>query len=230
MKVSLLNQAMKELLLIVGLIMFSGISSKGQSLIGTSRLESLEKLVKGVAHFSIDSNGELAVVGKYQQSEKNNGKSMPQVGCVYIYNKNKQGEWVEMQAIKSPSGQAYDNFGVSVALSDKYLVIGALGEDQYDENGQLINDTGAAYFYEKTEDGQFEMIQKVTCSDLKPYSIFGSKVDIKNENIVINSQTEENNNSNWIANSFVKNGGTWSLADKTATSIYSYDPLNTLIK
>lgn len=190
----------------------------GQSLYEFSDLDSFEKILKGKIHFSIDSDGSIVAIGDYHQPTTRLNKTIPQVGSVLIYSKDEHGNWNFIQEIKSPRGKAFDNFGVSVALSDKYLVIGALGEDHINSEGELVHDTGAAYFYKKNEDGEFILAQKICSSDLHPYSIFGSKVDIKKDEIIIDSHTEENNNTNWVAHTFKQlNGEEWIPTKKVAT-------------
>ena len=218
MYLSEVNSRIIRTTLIIGLIFSFGISTIGQSLLAFDDMSSFEKILKGKTHFSIDSDGKLLVIGDYHYSTERLSKTIPQVGCVLIYIKDESGNWNFAQEIKSPRGKAYDNFGVSVAISDKYLVIGALGEDHMDENGEIIYDTGAAYFYQKDDKNNFQLVQKICSSDLKPYSIFGSKVDIKDDEIIIDSHTEENNNTYWIANTYQKNeNNDWQPVRKSAT-------------
>jgi hypothetical protein len=216
---------------LVSLMLMCGVSSFSQSLLGFSDLSSFEKLLNGKTHFSIDSNGDIVVIGDYHATEQYLGKTLPQVGNVVVYKKSAKGEWIFFQEIKSPSGSAYDNFGVSVAISEKYLVIGAIGVDQVDENGNVLEDAGAAYFYSKNSSGEFELVQKICSNDLKPYSIFGSKVDIKDDEIIIDSHTEENNNTNWVAYTFKQiDGQVWIPVKKSATDGHVKSPSLSFLK
>jgi hypothetical protein len=223
-QISLHNRVTIQVLL-VGLLWVLGLSSNAQSLLGLSDLSSFEKLLDGKTHFSIDSDGDYVAIGDYHSSTTRLSKTIPQVGCVLIYKRSKTEGWTFFQEIKSPGGRAFDNFGVSVALSEKFLVIGAIGVDQVDENGQVIEDTGAAYFYTKDSKGEFVLAQKICSNDLKPYAIFGSKVDIKEDEITINSQTEENNNTNWVAYTFKQvDGNIWSPVKKAASDDHIKHP------
>ncbi|MBN2167064.1 MAG: FG-GAP repeat protein [Marinilabiliaceae bacterium] len=210
---------LQGLIIALGFVLLFAISSNGQSLFQFEDFASFDKILKGKIHFSIDSDGKNVAIGDYHRASTDINKNIPQVGCVLIYEKNKDGKWIFTQELKSPRGKAYDNFGVSVALSDKYLVVGALGEDYVNEKGETVYDTGAAYFYTKNTQGKFELVQKICINDLKPYSIFGSKVQIKEDEIIVDSHSEENNNTSWIAHTFKKDENTseWYPVKEVAT-------------
>ncbi len=55
-------------------------------------------------------------------------------------------EW-SLQTKISPEGlDPLDNVGISIAISDSFMIIGAWSDDMNDQGGR-INETGALYLY-----------------------------------------------------------------------------------
>ncbi|MDN3725492.1 T9SS type A sorting domain-containing protein [Aequorivita sp. SDUM287046] len=96
-------------------------------------------------------------------------------GSVYVF-KREAGMWIEAQKIFSPTPQTSDVFGVGVALSGDYLVVGA---------NEVDGRKGAAYIYLKNGNGQFEYVQTVMASDASNDSFFGTAVSISGDQMVI---------------------------------------------
>ena len=57
-------------LILMGLFWLLETTSVAQSLLGLSDLGSFEKLVNGKSHFSIDTDGDIVVIGDYHSSTK----------------------------------------------------------------------------------------------------------------------------------------------------------------
>ncbi len=62
-------------------------------------------------------------------------------GAAYIYRRTGTNSWNEGVKIVASDSEADDNFGVSVAISGDYTIVGASGEDAGDQNA------GAAYIF-----------------------------------------------------------------------------------
>lgn len=96
-------------------------------------------------------------------------------GSVYVFTKQ-AGAWTETQKILSPSPQEQDVFGVGVALSDNYLVVGA---------NEVDGRKGAAYVYLKNSNGVYEYVQTLMASDAANNDFFGTSVSIAENQMVI---------------------------------------------
>lgn len=91
-------------------------------------------------------------------------------GAVYIYIKNGSGNWEHNQTLRASDIVAEDYFGTSVAIDGNYLVAGSYGK-----NGE----TGAAYIFEKDNDGTWTETQKLMGHSQEPNKQFGWSTEIK---------------------------------------------------
>jgi hypothetical protein len=90
---------------------------------------------------SVSLSGESVLIG----SSSNNGNG-DNAGAAYIFSKD-GANWVEQAKLTASDGEYLDTFGVSVAITDEYALIGA---SHNDDNGSC---SGSAYFFEHTNTG-----------------------------------------------------------------------------
>ncbi len=85
-------------------------------------------------HFgvAVAIDGGVAAVGAYKADG---------VGAVYCYVLNRKGQWILRQKLQAPRLDLGDNFGITVALDGAYLVVGADGDDEAED------DAGAVYVF-----------------------------------------------------------------------------------
>ena len=99
-------------------------------------------------------------------------------GSVYVY-RLERGEFRLLQRIQNPDGSPEgDRFGVSVAIHDGYIVVGA----SFD-NGSF-DDEGSVYVY-RLERGEFKNPQKLESPDKKEDGEFGFSVAIHDGRVVV---------------------------------------------
>lgn len=103
---------------------------------------------------AIAFNGNTAFVGAYGTVVNDNYSQ----GAVYVF-KLANGTWTQTQKITSDDGQAFDNFGYSIALNGNTAIIGADGARVGTNDFQ-----GAAYVYDGSG-GTWTYAQKLTASD-----------------------------------------------------------------
>lgn len=96
-------------------------------------------------------------------------------GSVYVFTKEAS-TWLEAQKVFSPTPQQSDVFGVGVALSGDYLVVGA---------NEVDGRKGAAYVYLKNGNGIFEYTQTLMASDAANDNFFGTAVSISGNRMVV---------------------------------------------
>lgn len=121
--------------------------------------------------YSVDINGNYAIVGASWDDENGNGS-----GSAYIY-KNNNGNWIEQVKLMSNDGIGYDQFGFSVSITDSFAVVGARGCDQ---------NSGAVYVF-KNNDGTWEQFSKHTAPGSEESYFFGFSTSIDNEHFIVGS-------------------------------------------
>ena len=123
---------------------------------------------------SVAAAGDVVVVGA-------NGQNAMQ-GAAYVYVRNAGGSnaWSEVKKLVASDGVAGDYFGVSVAVRDNVVVVGAGGR-----NGLQ----GAAYVYERNAGGPdaWGETKKLTASDGVAGDYFGGAVGVSGNGIVVAS-------------------------------------------
>ena len=96
-------------------------------------------------------------------------------GSVYVFTKN-AGTWSETQKILSPTPQASEVFGIGVAISGDYMVVGA---------NEVDGRKGAAYVYLKDTNGVWQYNQTLMASDAINDAFFGTSVSMLDDQLVI---------------------------------------------
>ena len=97
----------------------------------------------------------------------NNGQDQKS-GAVYIFG-NQSGVWTEKSKLTASDSEAEDEFGASVTINGKRLLIGATGDDDNGENA------GASYLFNQINGNWIEET-KFTASDGSPGDQFGVSV------------------------------------------------------
>jgi len=101
-------------------------------------------------------------------------------GAVYVFD-SEGSEWNESQIIHSPEIVPFSNFGIGVSISGNFLVAGASGEN---------NGAGAAYIYEKAQNGIWNFVQRIEASDPQTNAYFGNAVSIDGDQLVVGAYAE----------------------------------------
>ncbi len=97
--------------------------------------------------FSVSISGKYAIVGAYQEDENTlNDYTKFEAGSAYLFYIN-EGVWSEMQKIVNSDRNIDDNFGVSVAISGKNVIVGANKEDEDALGFNVKEDAGSAYIF-----------------------------------------------------------------------------------
>ena len=131
---------------------------------------------------SVSIYEDTIVVGAHYDDNKGSDS-----GASYIFEKNSNGEFKQIQEITASDGTKGDHFGHSVSIYEDTIVVGADRDDSY---------KGSAYIFEKNSNGEFEQIQKITASDGTSGDIFGLSVSIYEETIVIGAYSDDDKGSN----------------------------------
>jgi hypothetical protein len=122
---------------------FNGINAGGAHLFDLTTGRETRRLIHSDAsnydNFGVVGlGGGLALVGSVWEDAVRDGTSHEEAGAAYVFD---LASGTQLQRLGSDDQAAGDNFGLGVALSDEYAVVGATGDDGV----RLVN--GAVYVY-----------------------------------------------------------------------------------
>lgn len=148
--------------------------------------------------------GDYAIVGAmYEDDDENSDNKLLTSGSAYVFKKDDSNNWEQYQKIVAEDRQELDRFGNAVAISDKYLVVGAYFQSWNASGMDSISNAGAVYVYEKQNDGDWSQMQKLVANDRSGSSNFGFSVAISDSLIIVgaytNSTDENDDNSELFA-------------------------------
>jgi FG-GAP repeat/Secretion system C-terminal sorting domain len=134
---------------------------------------------------SMAVSGDNLIVGAYQADGIGTGTTKSNFGSAYIFQKQGDGTWKEVQKIVANDKAANDKFGFSVAISGDQAVVGTK-DDAKDQNGSNpIVGAGSAYIYKKQANGSWTQVQKIVASNRGTNELFGYSVAISNDYVLV---------------------------------------------
>lgn len=108
---------------------------------------------------SVAKDGAFAVVGTIYDDDLGED-----AGATYIYKKQPNGTWQEIQKLTASDGVAGHFFGAFVAISGNYILIGSPNADAV-VDGTVVPAAGAAYVFEKDQNDVWTEVVKLTAFD-----------------------------------------------------------------
>ncbi|WP_204345530.1 T9SS type A sorting domain-containing protein [Psychroserpens algicola] len=130
--------------------------------------------------FSTAISGNTIVVGcSLETLDASGGNELASAGAAYIFERNSNGVWNEVQKLVASDREVGDTFGRSVAIDGDYLVVGADFEDA------IANAAGAAYVFKRDSNGNWNEMQKITASNGATSDRFGFSIDIEGNRIIV---------------------------------------------
>lgn len=147
---------------------------------------------------SVAISGDHIIVSSFYEDEDVNGNNtLSSSGSAYIFERNNAGNWTEVQKIVSSDRAINDFFGISVAISGDYAVVGA----HYDDNDIDHEDSGGAYVFKRDNSGTWTQTQKLISDDKDTKDYFGKSVSISGDYLMVGAHYEDedlngNNNLN----------------------------------
>tara|TARA_R110002096_G_scaffold238027_3_gene429352 strand:+ start:45850 stop:48009 length:2160 start_codon:yes stop_codon:yes gene_type:complete len=140
--------------------------------------------------YSVAISGEIVIVGAYQEShDTTGGASLSAAGSAYIF-KNNAGTWSETQKLVASDREAQDQFGISVAISGEYAIVGASLEDHDTTGGNTLTLAGSTYLF-KNNAGSWTEAQKLVASDREAQDRFGYSVAISGDYAIVGAIWED---------------------------------------
>ena len=114
-------------------------------------------------------------------------------GSAYVFEKSDDGEWA--QAAKLVDAESENTqFGKSVSVSGSTIVVG-LPRD-HDLDGRTVYNTGSAYVFEKSDDGEWAQAAKLVDADGAKNDYFGSSVSVSDSTIVVGATGDDDDGAN----------------------------------
>ena len=124
--------------------------------------------------YSVDIDGDTAVVGAYEDYASNLNRS----GSAHVFTMGPSGRWSQQAKLIASDPGTGDQFGISVAVDGDTVLVGAQGDN---ENGV---DSGSAYVFTRVS-GVWGQTVKLTPSDGAAYDWFGQSVALDGDTAVI---------------------------------------------
>ncbi|MCP4136854.1 MAG: S8 family serine peptidase [bacterium] len=128
---------------------------------------------------SVSMDGSTIIVGAWR--EDGIGDSVEGSGAAYIYTDNGSGSWNFLKKLNASDPGVNDYFGHSVSISGNTVIVGSEGADG---PGDAINNSGAAYIYEKDPYGNWNELV-LYASDAASGNTFGASVAIDNDYAIV---------------------------------------------
>jgi hypothetical protein len=174
--------------------------------------------------YSVAISGDYAIVGAHFEDEDSTGaNTVESAGSAYIF-KNNAGTWSQVQKIVASDRDVGDYFGLSVAISGDYAIVGAWQEDEDSTGGNTLSRAGSAYIF-KNNAGTWSEVQKIVASDRGANDEFGHSVAISGDYVIVGAPDESEDSigeSTLIgagsAYIFKNNAGEWSQVQKIVAS------------
>ncbi len=142
-----------------------------------ARLLASSRLVQPAFGAAVAIDGDYAVVGAKGDAEA--------PGAAYVYFRTGE-NWTQQTELSASDSQPGDQFGVSVAISGAYIVVGASGDDN--ERG---TDAGAAYVFLKGSETWGEQARLIA-GDGESGDAFGGRVAIDGDVIGVGAPLDNN--------------------------------------
>ena len=162
--------------------------------------------------YAVGVDGDIAVIGAHR--DDSNG---PDAGAAYVFTMDSAGVWSQAAKLTASDGEAYDNFGISVAIDGDTIVIGAHGDDG------VKPDAGSAYVFTKDESGVWTQAARLTASDGESLDDFGYSVAVDGDTVLVGAYQDddsdddlEDSGSAYVFT--IDTAGVWSQAAKLTAS------------
>ncbi len=163
--------------------------------------------------YAMDNSGEYVVIGAY-----GNDDAATESGAIYLF-RWVDGSWIEHQKLTAEDAAANDKFGISVAMNNSFVVVGA------PENANEGVKTGSVYLFHNAMDDWIPF-DKLTAEDAALGDHFGSSVAIDDYYFVVGAEYK-NEGETWSGAAYVYQdyGDNWEQTAKltpTDPALYQY--------
>ncbi len=145
----------------------------------TAKLLASDGALADVFGSALSLSGDRALIGAYQDDD--NGSNS---GSAYLFERQSNGSWLEIQKIVASDGGAGDRFGHSVALEGDCALIGAPNHDD------LGSDSGAVYVFERSQGGAWIEVEKLVANGGDEGDVFGWSMSLSADRALISAHLD----------------------------------------
>jgi hypothetical protein len=154
---------------------------------------------------SLAVSGDTLIAGAYRANVGGNSSQ----GAAYVFTRS-DANWSQQQKLVAPDGAAFDEFGISVAVSENTLIVGAHQANLGGNNSQ-----GAAYVFTRSG-ASWSLQQKLAAADGVGADYFGRSVALDGDTALIGAHRAAvgDNADQGAAYVFTRSGASWNLQQK----------------
>ena len=160
------------------------VSAETKEFFQTDKLTAADGTTNDWFSFSVAVAGDVAMVGVPHDSDAGN-----ESGSAYVYERHAGGTnaWGQVQKLTAFDGEAFDDFGFSVAVAGDVAVVGAYGDSN------VGHQAGSAYVYERNAGGTnvWGFVRKLGALDAAAGDIFGTAVAADGDVIVVGAKGDD---------------------------------------
>lgn len=161
----------------------------------TQKLAAPVRLGKDMFGCALDIHNNKIVIGaKNCAFDENEENEISNAGAAYVFEKSNLGLWNFDQKIVARDRVFNDAYGVSVAISDSYIIVGAENQNQHIED-LFISDAGAAYVYIENNENIWLQSQKIVADPRNEHSYFGHDIALDGLRALFTAHREDYNSS-----------------------------------
>ncbi len=177
--------------------------------------------------FHVAISADYAVVGVIFEDEDAMGSdSLWNAGSAYIYERDANGSWIQVQKIVASDRATQAQFGWRVSIDGDYLIVSAKWEAKDDTGGNPMHQAGSAYIFKRDTLGVWNQTQKIVASDRNINDLFGVSVSINGDYTIVGALWEDEDSTGFNTLSkagsayiFKRDGsGTWNQIQKIVPS------------
>lgn len=137
------------------------------------------------------SNNYIIVGSPIDGEDENGNNTLNASGSAYIFEKDGNGVWNQVQKIVASDRAAAALFGAAVDISGNYAIVGAYQEDTDSAGNNSLSNAGAAYVYERDGNGHWQQIEKLVTTERSMGDRFGIAVSIYGNSAIVGAYLED---------------------------------------
>ena len=169
---------------------------------GIQRIRSADIRIGDNFGYDLAIDGDYLLVGANGQDyNENNVGKVTSAGAAYLFKKDANDMFTEVQKLTPSHRDSSDKIGSSVSISGDYLVLASKNDTDAD-NVNEIRGNGSAFVFKKGPNNVWTEIQKLNPSNNSTYSNFGyGDVTISNDFIAIGANSldvYDEQSNNWF--------------------------------
>ncbi|MEM7656867.1 MAG: FG-GAP repeat protein, partial [Bacteroidota bacterium] len=142
---------------------------------------------------SVALKGNRLLVGA--PTERHNlvgANALQEAGSAYFFEKNAQGQWIQVQKIIASDRSAGANLGHQVVLGEQVALIAAHKDSTGLSGDSTYQEAGAVYVFRQDSSGVWQETQKLVASDRAPFDWFGHRVVMQGNRALISAWGRDN--------------------------------------